>query len=163
MASGAWREYATGDGASHALFAASSTSEEENNDGALFAASSSEDTACPTTVASSNKRGSLKRSSPSCWPDVGKTTAARDLFHKPCIISRRAWARASDVKKDWLGDLAFVGASHALRAQRARFQQMLTILRDAKKAGKIACLLFAWYIMVDETPVRIKVLRPSKD
>ena len=57
MASGAWREYATGDGASRALFAASSTSEEENNDGALFAASSSEDTACPTEVpALSNER-----------------------------------------------------------------------------------------------------------
>ena len=98
----------------HALFPASSTSEEEGDDGALFAASSSEDTACPN--ASSNKRGSLKRSSPSCWPDVGKATAARDLFHKPCVASRRAWARASDVKKDWLGDLAFVGASQALRA-----------------------------------------------
>ena len=56
--------------------------------------------------------------------------------------------------------MAFVGA---LRAQRARFQQMLTILRDAKKAGKIACLLFTWYIMVDETPVCMKVKLPSKD
>ena len=55
MASGAWKEYATGDGASHGLFAASSTSEEEeeeDDDGALFAASSSEDTACPTKVPS---------------------------------------------------------------------------------------------------------------
>ena len=118
MASGAWREYATGDGASHALFAASSTSEEEDDDdGAQFAASSSEDTACPTEVpASSNKRGSLKRSLPSCWADVGKATAAQDLFHKPCIVSMRAWARSAEVDKKWLGHLGFVGASHALRA-----------------------------------------------
>ena len=100
----------------HALFPASSTTEGEGDDGALFAASSSEDTACPTTVASSNKRGSLKRSLPSCWADVGKATAAQDLFHKPCIVSMRAWARSAEVDKRWLGDLGFVGASHALRA-----------------------------------------------
>ena len=105
MASGAWREYATGDGASHALFAASSTSEEENNDGALFAASSSEDTACPTKGRPSFKerlvktREAKERSLPSCWADVGKATAARDLFHKPCIVSMRAWARSAEVDK----------------------------------------------------------------
>ena len=113
MASGAWREYATGDGASHALFAASSTSEEENNDGALFAASSSEDTACPTKGRPSFKerlvktREAMERSLPSCWADVGKAAAAKVLFHKPCVVSMRAWARAAKVHRNWLGDLAF--------------------------------------------------------
>ena len=50
-----------------------------------------------------------------------------------------------------------------MRTQRARFQQMLTILREAQDAGIIVCLLFTWYIMGDETPVRIKVFRPSED
>ena len=120
MASGAWNEYATGDGASHGLFAASSTSEEEDDDGApqgLFAPSSSEERGVAN--ASSNKKSSFKRSEPSCWADEGQATAVKDLFHKPCLVSASAWARAVGPDRRWLADLSFVGASQALLKGRS--------------------------------------------
>ena len=53
--------------------------------------------------------------------------------------------------------LAVLCASEALKAERQRFEQMMERVRRAKIEGRIRCPLFAWNVMADETPWRVRV------
>ena len=127
---------------------------------ALFESSSDDDQLVTPPAGGVSKPA---RKVPNHFPHQGETAAVRDSLYGVGLASFRQLAAKFHVDYRWLMDVDVVAASRLLRAERARFKDLIHRLQEGQRDGVVKCVLFTWYIMSDETPWRVKVISVGHD